>query len=429
MSRIAWLVVLLVSASSLGEVRTYVAIVGNNTSVEAGVQPLKYADDDAARYYELFRPIATRVALLSVLDGETQRLFRPLPPLALEPTHKNLKAVLSGFNSAMARDKEQGHEPVLYLIYVGHGHLGAAGQGYVSLLDGPFTGEDLWRGVIARSEARFNHLIFDACNSFLLVARRGGEDDDSGPDATLAIRSYVEERSSARFPNTGMIMSTSTAKETHEWSVFRSGVFSHEVRSALSGAADVNGDGRVEYSELEAFLSAANLAVDDPRARLEAFVSPPALDRHRPLVDLGEARFDHFLKVPAAFSGRFHLEDGRGVRYLDANKTSEAAVYIALVDAPFYFVRTAGAEARVPLDVRGTVDLGGLDFLESTQVARGSVAEAFRDLLFQVPYGPGFYQGFIAKTSGSAARKAGRPFPPPGFEPRAMNQPLKNPYE
>lgn len=80
---------------------------------------------------------------------------------------------------------------------------------------------------------------------------------------------------------------------------------------------------------LEAFLAAANLAVDDPRARLQAHVRAPRLDAHRPLVDLETAKFEHMLRLPPSFSGRFHLEDARGVRYVDGNKTSESDVYVA----------------------------------------------------------------------------------------------------
>lgn len=412
------------------EARAYVVVIGNNQSVEKGVTPLRYADDDAARFYELLAPTAARIELLTVMDSDTQRVHEKLPALARAPTKENLFATLKSFAADMASDSAAGRESVLSFVYVGHGHVGHAGQGFVSFLDGPLTGDELWEQVVGTSRATYNHLIIDACNSFLMVGNRGETaPDDSGPDASAAIRTYVGARSATRYPNTGVTVSTSSATETHEWSVFQGGIFSHEVRSALAGAADVNADGRVEYSELEAFLGAANLAVDDPRARLQAYVQPPQLDHHRPLVDLGASRFKHLLQLPRSFSGRFHIEDARGVRYADGNKTGETDVYLALAESPWYFVRTADTEARLKLPATGPIVLRALDFQPLARAARGSVAEAYRDLLFQVPYGPGFYQGFIARTStATPVLRAEREFPPPGLAPRAIDQPLKNPY-
>ncbi len=412
------------------EVRTYVVVIGNNQSVEAGVTPLRYADDDAARFYELFEPTAARIALLTVMDGETQRVHSKLPPLARAPTKENLFALLETFQAEVASDRAAGRHSVFTFVYVGHGHVGPAGQGYVSFLDGPLSGEELWDRVVGRMGATSNHLIIDACNSYLLVGSRGGiAVDDSGPDAAEAIRSYGGEHSAARYPNTGVVVSTSSAAESHEWSVYRGGVFSQEVRSALSGAADVNADGRVEYSELAAFLGAANLAIDDPRARLQAWVRPPPIDHHRPLIDLSTSRYKHLLRLPRSFTGKFHLEDARGVRYVDGNKTGETDVYVALASSPFYFVRTQDKEARFALPASGTVDLRSLVFEPQARAARGSVAEAYRDLLFQIPYGPAFYQGYIARTSSITPVLRSPPsFPPAALAPRAVDQPFKNPY-
>lgn len=411
------------------EARAYVVVIGNNQSVEVGVRPLRYADDDAARFYELLEPSAARIALLTVMDDDTQRIHAKLPTLALAPTKENLLAVLKGFEVDVASDRAAGRQSVFFFVYVGHGHVGPAGQGYLSFLDGPLTSEELWGEVVGGMRATYNHLIIDACNSYLLVGSRGGTPvDDSGPDASEAIRTYGGERSAERYPNTGVVVSTSSATESHEWSVFQGGVFSQEVRSALSGAADVNADGRVEYSELAAFLGAANLAIDDPRARLQAWVRPPPLDHHRPLIDLSSG-YTHLLRLPKSFSGKFYLEDARGVRFADGNKTGETDVYIALASSPSYFVRTGDTEARFVLPQSGTVDLRSLEFKPLARAARGSVAETYRDLLFQIPYGPGFYQGFVARTSSvTPVVRSERVFPPPALAPRAVDLPFKNPY-
>src|SRR5689334_11944553 len=96
--------------------KRFVIIVANNRSLTSAVQPLRYADDDGARWYELLSPIADRAALLTVLDDESQRVFRKLAPIAEPPTSAALKARLSAFNGEMEAARASGFEPVLYLV-------------------------------------------------------------------------------------------------------------------------------------------------------------------------------------------------------------------------------------------------------------------------------------------------------------------------
>ena len=66
------------SLVSAKEVRRYALIVGvNQAPVESHMQALQYADDDAARHFELFEHVAVKTALLTVLDGETQQFVFP----------------------------------------------------------------------------------------------------------------------------------------------------------------------------------------------------------------------------------------------------------------------------------------------------------------------------------------------------------------
>jgi hypothetical protein len=159
----------------------------------------------------------------------------------------------------MAEDKAAGRTPVLYFVFTGHGQRGPAGEGTVSLLDGAFTRTDLYKEVITPSTASFLHLIVDACDSYFFVNSRGLP---VGPAQTAAVTRHLASRELDRYPQVGVVLSTSTAQESHEWSAISSGVFSHQVRSALAGAADVNSDGRVEYSELTAFIAAASQGVE-----------------------------------------------------------------------------------------------------------------------------------------------------------------------
>jgi hypothetical protein len=173
------------------------------------------------------------------------------------------------------------------------------------------------------------------------------------------------------------------------------------VRSALAGAADVNGDGRVEYSELKAFIAAANLRVDDPRARIQLFAQAPARDRSAPLADLSRRSELSYLMLPSEMAGRFHIEDERGIRRLDLHKEKDRALAIALPAGHSYFLRSIDQEAEFAPKAGQIVDAAQLEFREKAIASRGSVEESFRDHLFETPFGPKFYGGFVS-TSGEA---------------------------
>ncbi|HXU82275.1 MAG TPA: hypothetical protein VN914_12820, partial [Polyangia bacterium] len=53
---------------------TFALIIGVNQSPERDLLPLRYADDDAARYRDLFRELGARTHLLASLDENTRRL-------------------------------------------------------------------------------------------------------------------------------------------------------------------------------------------------------------------------------------------------------------------------------------------------------------------------------------------------------------------
>lgn len=388
-----------VMASAAGaETRRYAVIVAHTGDADGQLEPLEYADEDGARYYEMFSRIANEVRLYTILDERMQRVYVDAARAARAPRRGDVLAGLTEVFAAASRDVRDGHQVVFYFVLVGHGKIGAGGEGFVSLLDGTFTRTDVFQEVLARSPANVNHLIVDACDAYFLVHRRGGEPDDGGDSRHDAIDAFVAKEELARYPNTGVLLSTSSERETHEWSLYRAGVFSHELRSAMAGAADVNGDGVVEYSEIDAFLAAANQHVKDPDARVEAYVHAPAVDVSRPLVDLRRTTFPHWLHVPAGEPLRLYLEDQRGVRYLDAHLSGERPVVLGLATGSSYYVRTSDdrREVRIALDGAVRVELDRRAMRAPRVAARGAVEESFRIHLYEEPFGVDFYRGFVA---------------------------------
>jgi hypothetical protein len=406
--------------------RLYAVVIAQNRSLDPGVRPLRYADDDGVNNWELLSLYATRASLFVVMDEETARLHPQAARSAEVPDRAAILARLREYDVEMQADVKRGDDPELFFVYAGHGDVDAAGQGYINLNDGRFTRSDLFHDVIAPSKARFTHVIIDACKSYFMVSARGGgntwKDDSVDPAhdrGGAEVRAFLAEEELERYPRAGVIVATSGAEETHEWSRYQGGILSHELRSALTGAADVNGDGRIEYSELRAFLAAANARVTNPEARLQVFSRPPPLDRHHPLIDLRAAEADgrlaRFLHFGPGLSGRFDIEDERGVRYADLNKEASAAFDVAVSAKHTYFVRRSSdlvddrEEVEVPTPGRRRVEVARLDWKPCALAARGALDQSFRHDLYRVPFGRGFYDGFIA-TSGDLPVDDGMPF-------------------
>lgn len=386
---LAALTLALIAAASPPEV--HAVVVANNDSTRGELSRLKYADDDGARYFELLSLLSPRVTLLSILDAETQRIHPEAARAARVPTRTELESVLTTTFEAIERDRQAGKRTVFFFVFVGHGSVDDRGEGVVHLADGYFSRADLFRRVLKRSPATINHVIVDACNAYLLVNRRG--EDTSALDRALA--RFLDEESLSSYPNTGVLLATSKATDVHEWSRFSAGIFSHEVRSALAGAADVGGDGQVSYGEVQAFVAAANAAVKHPAARLQVYGRPPRLHREEPLFarDWTRARV---LEIPASVAGRYWLEDERGVRYADFHSAGDTPVKIVLVPAKTYFLRSKSFETVVPVLLSERLDASTLPKRPVALSPRGAAEESFRKDLFSIPFGPAYLAGYRA---------------------------------
>ena len=108
----------------------------------------------------------------------------------------------------------------------------------------------------ARSPAARNHVFIDACKSYFLAFEKG-----PGGRRSPYTRSFVDASVPSRLTTTGFVLSTSSDRDSHEWERYQGGILSHELRSALRGGADADGDGRVDYAEIGAFLASRQLSI------------------------------------------------------------------------------------------------------------------------------------------------------------------------
>jgi hypothetical protein len=362
---------------------------------DEGVAPLRFADDDAASFHELARELSDRSYLLTVLDADSQRRFPKLAAEALPPSLAQLRRVVAELAAAV--DGAHADAPTVLIFYSGHG-TGAGKEGAtLTLLDGPLTRDVLYDEVLAPLHARFVHVFVDACHAEAVLRPRDRQAQIVTPTARDE-SAYLEKETLARFPQVGAVMASTAGAQAHEWDGYGLGIFTHELLSALRGAADVDGNGRIEYSEIAAFITAANRAIVDPRARPQIVVRAPPLDPRAPIVDLAKLRGVAFLRGRPAALGAFSLEDARGNRLLDMRADRGFRVALAVPAGDTLYLRTGRRESAIRLTPNQTLDIETLPFAEAQMRSRGALDASLRRGLFATEFGPSYYRGFVDRS-------------------------------
>ncbi|HMF41987.1 MAG TPA: caspase family protein [Polyangia bacterium] len=374
------------------EAARFAIIVGVNASL-TGDAPLRYADDDAAAYLELFRALGARTYLLSRFDDGTRRLHPQAAAETQDPRRNELAHVVDQVAADVARARARQVPTVVYFVYAGHGNV-ENGRGYLTLEDARLYGADLEQLIVDRVGGTETHFIVDACYSVFLAMSRGpgGERSDAQGFSTLG--------GLGSHPGVGLLLSTSSARESHEWSEFQAGVFSHEVRSGLLGAADANGDGQVSYREIAAFVERANAPIPNERFRPDVYAKGPS--PASALLDLRPA-LGRRLELTGANPGRYFIEDARGVRLADFNNAPGQALRMIrpVASSPLYLRKlAANADADVEYLMDAAPDVLRLDDMHprpSTAQARGAANESFR-LLFSLPFSQEEVDTFVDRS-------------------------------
>lgn len=374
----------------------FALIIGVNTASESRLQPLRYADDDAARYRDLFRAVGARTYLLSTLDENTRRLHPEAAAEALPPRDRQLDRTVEVLAADVARAQRSGHAATLYVVYAGHGEV-EGDTGYLTLEDGRLTGAALAARVLNRVRADRSHVIVDACSSYLFALGRG-ESGKRRPIQAGFSRlggNLVEDR------DVGLLLSTSSARESHEWAAFQAGVFSHEVRSGMFGAADADGNGIVSYGEMAAFISRANQSIPNEKYRPEVFWRPPR--GSAALVDL-RAALARRVEIAPDDDGHYYLEDPSGVRLADLHKGRKTVHLLRPQGAaPRHYLRRTRDDREFVLPTSaGVVTTAALAPQEPHVNTRSAAHEAF-SAIFQLPFDQGVVDEVLARQEGLLA--------------------------
>jgi hypothetical protein len=353
---------------------TFALIIGVNRSVDRDAEILHYADDDAAQYFELFRSLGARTYLLTDLDNDDRKLYPQAAAEAVAPTEHDLTDAVARLTGDLARAREAGVATVLYVVYAGHGNVGPDG-GYVALADARLTGPDIRRAIIERTNADQTHLIVDACYSYLLVVGRGagGSRRELHGFSGLS-KVFPEDR-------VGLLLSTSSARISHEWQGVQAGVFSYEVRAGLQGAADADGDGLISYREIAAFVTRANEAIENPAYRPELYARPPTAS-----ATLLDIRTHDRLSLDGDHAGHYVVEDRRGVKLAEFHSARGQRVELVhRRDAGTLFVRDLDDGTELEVDPDGVADLAKLP-RTAIAVANRGAADAVFGAVFALPF-------------------------------------------
>jgi hypothetical protein len=372
-------------------------------TLESPIPALRYADDDALKFHRFMAGRSRRAFLLTVPDRETQTRVPDAARGATPPTLAALDGAVEQVRAAMLADRAAGREPVLVLFFSGHGVMLPTGGAGLALHDGVLTESWLESHVFARLPARAIHVIVDACHAAAAVRVRD-LDATLEPVGAEERERYLESSSLARYPNVGTILASSATAQAFEWDVYRGGVFAHELMSGLRGAADVNGDGRIEYSEIAAFFAAANLRVTDARARLEVVVEPPRSDARAPLVARAGNGTDFRLvgKTEGAWSHAFYVESENGSRVVDVFPEQGKPLALWLPAGEQLYLVRGKNEITVKASAGDSLALASLALGPSRARSRGALETSLARGLFGTRFGPAFYLGYTSGQGGLA---------------------------
>jgi len=379
--------------SEPGKRAIFAIVIGSNVSVDTELPPLQYADDDAARYVDLFRLLGARTYLLTRPDANTARLHAQATAEAQPPRLAELDVALAHAAGDVAQARARHVETVLYFLYAGHGSV-RNGEGYLGLEDTRLSGKDLATKVVAKIAADHFHFIIDACDSYLVAYPRGPGGERRRAEPLRDVHGLGDD------PRVGLLLSSSSHRESHEWDGFQAGVFSHEVRSGLYGAADADGDGQVSYREISAFVARANAAIPNERFRPQVHARAPK--DNDSLLAIGH-RLGRRLEIDGQHAGHYVVEDARGVRLAETHTSPGTSVRL-IRSAPSgrEYVRRLDDDTEyvLPPD-QSIVALADLAPEQPRARTRGAAHDAF-DLVFTLPFDEATVQGYVAREPETA---------------------------
>lgn len=216
----------LLAAAVRARVERFAVLIGNNQGVAADA-PLRYAEDDATRMYDVLRQLGDFPAHQTIL----------LRGRSVDEVREALLAINERIRELR---EEPGAQAVLVVYYSGHADSAA-----LRLAGGRLDLQELRRHARG-SAADFRLVVVDACRSGALTRVKGSR--------RAAPFSLLEDGSRANpppLPGSGFAFLTATSahEDAQESDELKGAFFTHALVSGLLGAADADGDGAVVLDE------------------------------------------------------------------------------------------------------------------------------------------------------------------------------------
>ena len=291
----------------------YVVLYGYPHSPEDPDRSLKHVDEDLLLMADFFEALGPRRV---IVHGEPEPgLVDRYGDTLREPSWRALKSTFDELAPALA---EHERAPQVYFYISGHGVERGRNHRSTGVFFGrpePGNDEDGFNGnidsrliareVLAPLSAHANvHIIADTCMSFFLLAAR-----DNGPRLVKRVvkvddRDFVKPFA-ARFDRVGA--SLASPGLTYETSPV-GGIFSHAVRTAAMGLADLNGDGLITYREFHYALIWLLANVD---AAARPVVVSPGLDDQSTFIDWRGSPAARVC-LPSSLGGTFVIDTPHG---------------------------------------------------------------------------------------------------------------------
>jgi hypothetical protein len=373
-------------------IERFALVIGNNRPLGSRSAMLRYADDDAVATQRLLVEAGVDSLLLASFDADTRRMFPETTPFAA-PRVEALERAYAALLVRMRAARERGSDIDFLFFYGGHGDVDN-GEGFVVLENGKLTRSQLF-ALLSRSLATRNHVFIDACKSYFIAFDRG-----PGGQREPYLGSSIVAAVPAQLDNTGFVLSTSSDRDSHEWERFQGGILSHELRSALRGAADTNLDRRVSYAEVAAFLDKVNQSIPNPHFRPDFFVRAPGGNLRETVLNWSRSRAS--LSFRAGDWGHFYIENARGDRLLDAHPASSQALILWTPDERPLFVRRNDGQAEYVVNARQSLEVTALAPSTLDSAPRGALSLAL-DRLFEIPFGDNDVRRFEGERRADAA--------------------------
>lgn len=333
-------------------VETYVLLVGHpDPPAGSQLSRLSAVDDDVMHMAAFFEPWAPK---------RTVMLFEP--PIALKsalrdaevrpPTWTSLRTTVAELVDDI---RSTPGEKRVYVYYAGHGERYRAGPyartrlflarepekngpGYDGILNPNLLAADVLDPLASHATV---HFIADACQSWFVlegraVSRRSRvfklhPGSDAGMTQTFA----------RRHPNVGAMLATNGSQSTYE-DPSLGGLFSHALRSAAVGLADLDRDGVITYKEMELALGwilAGRAGVSSPG------VMGPSEEWDAPFIDLASAVNGAQVCLDPASAGRRELLTANRVPFATVVHGREPIPVVLERDQQWYTRADRGATA------------------------------------------------------------------------------------